>query len=99
MSPVGRVIGSLITVHKVQPGEARAGCGPRDIQVFYKESTAAEGSPDFFYLGDLLKGRGLSVLAGGCPNHLEGILPDKGNHRTATDTVVLAAPLTKPGKG
>lgn len=56
--------GSLIAVHKVQPGEARAGCDPRGVQILYKESTTTGGSPNFVYLDELLRGRGLLVKAG-----------------------------------
>lgn len=59
-----RSSGSLITVHKVQPGEAKVGCDPRGVQIFYKEITTSSGHPNFIYLGDLLRGKGLSVKAG-----------------------------------
>ena len=31
-------MGSMITVHKVQPGEAKVGCDPRGLQIFTKRT-------------------------------------------------------------
>ena len=56
---------SKITVLAVQPGEARVGCDPSGIQIFYKESTTQSGNPNLIRLSDLLKKHGFQVKDGG----------------------------------
>ena len=57
-------MGSMITVHKVQPGEAKVGCDPRGLQIFYKEDTNVQGNQNLAYLSDLLQQHGFQVKEG-----------------------------------
>jgi hypothetical protein len=59
-----RNMASKLTIHKVQPGEAKVGCDPRGVQIFYKESTTLKGNPNLVYLSDLLKKHGFQVKEG-----------------------------------
>ena len=59
-----RNMASKITVHKVQPGEARVGCDPTGVQIFLKESTNYKGNPNLTYLSDLLGKHGFQVKEG-----------------------------------
>lgn len=59
-----RIMTSKITIHRVQPGEARAGCDPTRIQILYKESTTLGGGPNLAYLTGLLDGHGFRVEEG-----------------------------------
>ena len=57
-------MGSMITVHKVQPGEAKVGRDPRGVQIFYKEDTNVQGNRNLAYLSDLLQKHGFQVKEG-----------------------------------
>ena len=57
-------MGSKITVHKLQQGEAKVGCDPRGVQIFYKENTNVPGDQNRAYLSGLLQKWGFEVTDG-----------------------------------
>jgi len=57
-------MGSKIKVHRVQPGEAKVGCDPRGVQIFYKEDLNVQGDQNLAYIRALLQRRGFDVKDG-----------------------------------
>jgi len=59
-----RHMASKIKVLRVQPGEAKAGCDPRGVQIFYKEDMNVQGNQNLAYLSLLLKNHGFQAKEG-----------------------------------
>jgi hypothetical protein len=71
-----------IRIHKIEQGQGSAGCHPRGVQVFYKESTNIQGDPNLRYLRSLLEQRGFTVAPGvpieGTPIQVICVTSDQG---------------------
>jgi hypothetical protein len=71
-----------LRIHKIEQGQGSAGCHPRGVQIFYKESTTIGGDPNQHYLRTLLERHGFEVTSGvpvkGTPIQVLCVTREKG---------------------